>query len=72
MDKVLHLLVGAVIAISVGKATEPKYGIYTAIALGIGKEIYDQLDKSNTSHADFLDAMATAGGGFMGKIVIEF
>ena len=69
-DKVVHLLVGALIAICVGKATEPKYGLYTAVALGVGKEIYDYTSKKGDS--EILDLLATSGGGFIGKIVIEF
>ena len=69
-DKVLHLLLGVLIAYSVGKATQPKYGLYAAVAFGVGKELYDHASKNGT--VDSMDAIASIGGGLMGRIVFEF
>lgn len=63
-DKLLHFLVGAIIALIGTALFGATIGICLAISAGILKEIYDEVDYGG---ADFLDILATTAGGLTGS-----
>jgi hypothetical protein len=58
MDKLLHLIVGAIIA---GTPIKAEYAMGLVLVAAVGKEIYDH--KSGRGTKDPFDTLATVAGG---------
>lgn len=78
IDKLYHLIVGAVITTAVGyTGTHMGYtnawdiGLGLGIVAGIGKEIYDYKHKDKHT-PELLDAVATIAGSFVVYYYVQF
>jgi hypothetical protein len=70
MDKILHVLVGMILAAN--PVLEPGPAFATAVAAGVLKEIYDKKHPAKHS-SDPRDALATVlGAGIVFTIRIDF
>lgn len=65
MDKLLHFLVGAVIALAFGYLLPAFFGLVAAVFAGAAKELYDHFRPLEHT-ADFWDFVATLMGGCSG------
>lgn len=70
MDKLMHLtaglFLGAIVGISTGSAV---LALLTGLVAGISKEIYDNIAGGDV---EALDVVATAAGGGMAAMLVEF
>lgn len=67
-DKKLHMICGFLIAIAGGLLYSVTFGLLMSIAAGLAKEIRDDMVYGGF---DWLDFVATLGGGLVGCIVME-
>lgn len=67
-DKLIHLLVGYCLSVTLGHLGYPKTGLAVGIAVGIGKEVYDNQHRDRHK-AEFADFAYTAGGAGIGFTV---
>ena len=65
LDKIAHVLAGAVIALALGYFAPVWVAFALACAVGLGKEWYDDLHPE-TNTASWQDFAATVMGGFAG------
>lgn len=66
LDKCYHLI-GGIVLFSLGNFYSATFGLCLVIAMGIGKELYDYLNRENHT-PDLWDAVATIAGGMLGYI----
>lgn len=66
-DKLLHILLGALISFSVG-LWEPWIGLAAGVVIGVLKEVYDY-ERPERHTADILDFWATAVGATVGTFL---
>lgn len=66
-DKKLHLAAGFAIAFLVSQYSTP-WGLYAALAAGVGKELVDEIRYEGS---DVFDMLATWAGGIVGCIIAE-
>ena len=69
MDKLLHFIVGAVLALAMGCLTTPLHGLLAAVFAGAVKEFYDHYRPMKHT-ADWWDFIATAAGGLVAYLFI--
>lgn len=65
-DKLLHLLVGAVIGFAVTASISAIIALIVVIIAAAGKELYDKYHPAHT--VDLYDAIATVTGGILAII----
>lgn len=68
VDKQLHFLAGAVIALTCGYFIHPVGAVLAAVLIGALKEIYDHYHPNHT--VDLRDFLVTAAGGLAGGSVV--
>ena len=68
-DKIKHFAVGAIATLAAGTLLTPETAFLVAVALGIGKEVYDHF---NDGTVDPLDFIATAAGGACSALLHYF
>ena len=71
LDKQVHFLVGAVIALALGYILPIVYGLAVAVLMGAIKELYDHFHPA-THTVDVWDFVATAAGGAVGSLFVLF
>jgi len=69
LDKIAHILVGAVIALALGYVLPVWIAFAAATVVGLLKEVYDHFNPA-THTRDGWDFIATAGGGLVGALYI--
>ena len=69
LDKIAHLLVGAVIALALGYVLPAWIGFVVAAVIGLLKEVYDYYHPK-THTCDGMDFLATAGGGLAAVLYV--
>ena len=67
-DKLLHLLVGAVIGFTTGLFVGIPLALIVVLLASVGKEIYDNYHPAHT--VDVYDALATFSGGAFAATVL--